>query len=112
MIRKGITKPKVRKYLSKSKKTKSIFMKSKYNVDTSSSEKFRKSISKLKKGGLKPAEHHALKRAQKRSAAQLLRPNLSPMEKRQFKAIVRTKVPKPHKKFDVKRPRGPSGRFI
>ncbi len=54
---------------------------------------FKESIRKLKKGGLTTREKRALVLARNRSAAQLKRKNLSPKERRQFRAIKKMKLP-------------------
>ncbi len=53
---------------------------------------FRKSIRILKKGGLTTTEKRALVLARNRATAQLGRKNLSPKERKQFRAISKIKI--------------------
>ncbi len=55
---------------------------------------FKKSVRILKRGGLSTKEKRALVFAQNRAGAQLKRKNLSSQERRQFKAIIRVKLPR------------------
>ena len=55
---------------------------------------FRKSVATLRKGGLTGTEKQALVLAQNRARAQLKRKNLSPKERRQFRAIAAIKLPR------------------
>ncbi len=55
---------------------------------------FRKSIKKLKKGGLTTTEKKALVLARTRAKIQLKRKNLSPKERKQMREISRIKLPK------------------
>lgn len=63
------------------------------DISIVSPSKFRGSIDKIKRGGVTLEEKRALVLAQNRSRAQLRRSNLSAKERREFRAIVRTKLP-------------------
>ena len=79
--------------------TKSIFLPPKdkalaRKISIKSPTAFKKSIKELKKGGITLKEKRALTLAKTRAIVQLRRKNLSPKEKRQFKAISNMKIPK------------------
>ena len=63
-------------------------------INITSPSAFRKSISKLKKGGLTLQEKRALVLARNRAGAQLKRKNLSANERKQFTAINKMALPK------------------
>lgn len=63
-------------------------------ISITSPSKFKESIKKLKKGGLNLKEKQALVLARTRATAQLKRKNLSPKERRQFRAISKINIPK------------------
>lgn len=54
---------------------------------------FRESIRKLKRGGITLEEKRALTLAQTRAKLQLRRINLSPNERKEFRAISKMKIP-------------------
>lgn len=55
---------------------------------------FKQSIKELKKNGLTKLERKCLILAQNRAKVQLHRKNLSSKERKQFKTIAKTKIPK------------------
>lgn len=67
-------------------------------ISIESPKKFKKSIKELKKGGITVEEKKALTLAKARAKVQLLRPNLSTKEKKQFRTISNMSVPKVNKK--------------
>ncbi len=67
-------------------------------INITSPTSFRKSIRRLKKGGITTKEKRALVLAKNRSSAQLKRKNLSLKERKQFKAITKINLPKITKK--------------
>ncbi len=78
---------------------KSLFFKAKSkrlarDVTIVSPTAFRESIRKLKVGGLTLKEKRALVLAKNRAGAQLKRKNLSPKERKQFRAIMKINIPK------------------
>ena len=109
-----ITKPAVRKLFDRGVITKrDIFAKSNIQVDTTSPAAFKKSVTRLRRKGLTLEEQRRLRIAKARAAAQILRPNISKKEKKQFKEILKVPIPKVYKERSVaKRARGPMGRFL
>ncbi len=80
------------------KKKESLFGKAKSKriakiINITSPTAFRKSIRKLKKGGLSTHEKRGLTLARNRAGAQLKRKNLSPKERKQMKAITKISLP-------------------
>lgn len=67
-------------------------------ISTETPAKFRKSILTLSKGGLSLQEFRALTLAKTRAKLQLRRPNLSAKERREFRMIANTKIPKSNTK--------------
>lgn len=67
-------------------------------VSIKSPSDFKRSIRRLQVGGLTKDEKKALVLARTRAKLQLLRKGLSKKERREFKAIARTKLPKITKK--------------
>lgn len=63
-------------------------------ISIKSPTEFRKSIKELKKGRYTVGDQRALQLAKNRAGAILKRTNLSPKEKRQFKAISKITIPK------------------
>ncbi len=63
-------------------------------IDITSPTAFRRSIKILKKGGLDLKEKRALVLARNRAGAQLKRKNLSAKERKQFREITKTNIPK------------------
>lgn len=63
--------------------------------------KFKKSIITLSKGGLSISEFRALTLAKTRAKLQLRRRNLSPKERKEFRMIANTKIPKSNTKKSV-----------
>ena len=83
--------------------TKSIFFKPKDKVlarkiSIRTPTSFKRSISKLKKGGITLKEKRALTLARTRAIVQLKRPNLSLRERRQFLTIAEMKNPRGSKR--------------
>lgn len=62
------------------------------SISIKSPSAFKKSISKLKKGGLSTTEKRALVLARTRAKLQLKRRNLSAKERKQFTTISETKI--------------------
>lgn len=56
--------------------------------------KFKRSINTLKEDGITLEEKKALTLARTRASVQLLRPNLSIRERKQFKTISRMRIPR------------------
>ena len=65
-------------------------------ISITSPEQFRKSISRVRKlkGISATTKRRALTLAKNRSGAQLKRKNLSPKERKQFRAITNIKIPR------------------
>ncbi len=63
-------------------------------ISIKSPSAFRKSVTTLKKRGLTTREKRALVLARTRATVQLRRKNLSAKERRQFRSIAKTKIPK------------------
>ncbi len=63
-------------------------------ISITSPAAFNRSIMELKKGGVTLRERRALTLARTRAKAQLGRKNLSLSERKQFRTISRTKIPK------------------
>ena len=83
--------------------TKSIFFKPRNKklarkISIRTPSEFRASIAKIRKAGVTLEEKRALALARTRAKVQLMRKNLSPKERRQFKAISIMKLPKVNRK--------------
>lgn len=63
-------------------------------INIKSPTAFKESITKLRKGGVTGKEKKALVLAQNRAKAQLKRKHLSSNERKQFRQIVKIKLPK------------------
>ena len=63
-------------------------------IDITNPTAFKRSIVKLKKGGLSGSEKKGLVLAKNRASAQLKRKNLSIKERKQFRAITKINLPK------------------
>jgi len=107
------TKGKVRDlFKDKVIKRRDLFQKSKgYNVSIKNPSQFKDSVSRLRKRGITREEQRVLRIAKARAAAQILRPNISTKEKKQFTQILKTPIPKVHTITNKIRKRDSYGRF-
>lgn len=68
------------------------------HVPISSVSAFKNAVEAIKRNGVGPRERKAIEAAKAKAAAQLLRKNLSPNERRQFRAILKMRTPRVNKR--------------